>query len=243
MTRKSFWAICPVVLAALLFAPTAARSQEPGWFEWLAALLPFSPEPAPKPAPLPGARWGTVTVADGDICVFDLSKEASHQLTHSGGYRYPVFGGGRTAVYALRDSEVVRIRGRNREPELIGAIRDVVALLGPSKENDSDLIFLAQHSDRRWSVGTFSLDEGRVSDFRRVQLESGRDSSILDRCLSGRQDYGDVSLFVVFGKIMANWRRRGMGPNTIPSCDEDRPCGQPSMSSDRRYVVFVMGEP
>ncbi len=173
----------------------------------------------------------------GQVWIVDLAKSEQHQIGSAEALAWPVLGPDSSAIFALRGGQLVRVTLRNGEIVPVGTRAGWRKLVGVDRENNvlgfvtgrpraqpavmtsqGELRLLPQpETDEERERVSFLLQEDRAYiDGRRLTVK---------RSMRGGRGY-DISL-VSDG-----------AEKYLSDCGDDA-CGQPSLSLDGRYVLYV----
>jgi len=175
----------------------------------------------------------------GDIWVTGLpSGDAPRQLTTDGGYRSPIFGDGGKSILALRDAALVEIALADSAVKSLAAPPNLSKLVG--RESGPRGKVLAVTTDDR--VGLFA-PAGAEMDI--LERESIKDPAFLRRLKNWTRVYDGLTLFVKQQgvSVRAGWtdifvQQEPAWQVEISHC-RGAYCSQPSLSENRRQVVFI----
>jgi hypothetical protein len=182
-------------------------------------------------------------VESGEVWAIRISSFTVSQLTAVGGYRSPVFVPGGDSVLALRGADLVRITIVEPDPTVLFSLPHIVKLVGFSP-NDPDNVLAVFEEDR---IGLVNLSTQKVMFIE--HNASGEDRDMVNSLKAWERDYGGVCLFVKPAEELGGYmdvyiRDRGcevknQGREVNLSRCRVFNCGQPSLSSDSKRVVFV----
>jgi hypothetical protein len=187
-------------------------------------------------------------VASGDLWLADLQARTTRALTSSGGYRSPIFLAGNKDVLALRGTEVVRVASAGGEGKKLYSVDSIQKLVGASSEDAATvLILLRGQADGHPRVGLLTVSTGAV---RPVPYDpaSSQDLQTVEDLGGWSRTYGDQHIFVRRRSKQAlsgtvEWSDVFLQADSEPSADVSQcdgvNCGQPSLSADRHWLVFV----
>ncbi len=209
--------------------------------QWLLRVLGISATPS--------AMKGDDDSFSGDLWLADLTTRASQRLTREGGYRSPIVLARDAKLLVLKGENVVEVAIESREVKPRFTIAGVVKLIGVNTEDANQVLFLRSSGEQKFSVGTFSLSDGRI-EARKLDLNSDDDLRMLAFLRGWERVYdgGKTRLYTkaetkegLAGKV--EWRdvylkRNGSDPVNVSNCDGVN-CGQPSLSPSGRFVVYV----
>lgn len=223
-------------------APAAKQKTAPGFIDRVLKFLGISDSPGTLKSPgdeKSGALW-----------VADLGSHTTHAVTRGGGYHSPVFLPEGNDILALSGNDVVRTSSSGEMKKLY-SIAGVTKLVAGSTDNpDALLILLTGNAGEHSRVGLLSVSTGKVTplafdphssaDLQMVEDLEGWTRSYSDKqiyvqrqtkqALSGTVEWSDVFLKVT-----------GQEPVNVSRCNGEN-CGQPSLSSDGRLLIFVKSE-
>jgi hypothetical protein len=180
----------------------------------------------------------------GDIWVAGLPGGAAPRpLTRDGGYRSPIFGEGGKSILALRDAELVEIAVSDSAVKRLPAPPELSKLVG--RESGPGGRILALTTDQR--VGLFAPASAEM-EFLTYDRESAEDLATLRSWKNWTRVYDGLTLFVKRQGVSAHagWtdifvQQDPAGAVEISHC-RGAYCSQPSLSEDRRQVVFIRTE-
>jgi hypothetical protein len=189
-------------------------------------------------------------VKSGQIWLADLDSKKQRSLTSDGRYRSPVFVPGSGNILALRGTDLVQISPSGGGPQKLYSIDGIYKLVGFSQDDVDKVLILVAEKNGAWTVGLLSVQTGKVDSIP-YDADSGEDRQMLEHLRSWDRVYGDKSISVkrqskhsFSGPV--EWtdvflREGGNPPINISACDEVN-CGQPSLSSTGKLLVFVKAE-
>lgn len=187
-------------------------------------------------------------VVSGELWLADLQARTTRALTAGEGYRSPIFLAGVKDVLALRGSEVMRFSGGGGEGKKLYALDGVLKLVGADSEDAGTvLILLRADAGGHPRVGELTVSTGKVTP---VPYDSASDQDLLmvEALSAWSRTYGDRHIYVqkqtkeaFSGKV--EWHDvflqvGGQPPVDVSQCDGVN-CGQPSISTDGHWLVFV----
>ena len=173
----------------------------------------------------------------GQVWIVDLAKSEQHQIASAEALAWPVLGPDGSAIFALRGGQLVRVTLRDGEIVPVGIEAGWRKLIGVDRDNNV-LGFVTGRPRVQPAVMT-SQGELRLfpqpetdEERERVSLLLQEDRAYIDgrrltikRSMRGGRGY-DISL-VSDG-----------AEKYLSDCGDDA-CGQPSLSLDGRYVLYV----
>jgi hypothetical protein len=209
--------------------------------QWLLRFLGISAAPS--------AMKGEDDTITGDLWLHDTESGTARRITREGGYRSPIVLTGETALLALRGEQVIEIAIESGQTEARGSIPGVVKLIGVAAADPNQVLFLRQDASGAFVAGALSLKDGRREE-RRLDLAAVDEQRMLAHLRGWQRSYdgGQTSLYTkietkegLAGTV--EWRdvwlkRAGRDTTNISHCDGVN-CGQPSLSPNGRWVVYV----
>lgn len=222
---------------------------------------PAAAPPPPSTATAPSSTWsngfwaaleklGVVfkSISDlgagadgGQVWIVDVASGIQHRIVTPASVAWPVFGRDGHTVFALLDGRVVRLSILGGDPVPLGSAMGWRKLLGVDAENNV-VGFIAA----RPRVSPAMLTPtGELRVFPLPESDSERERVSL--LLQENRAYADGSELIVKRSTHGG---RGYdislvtksSNKTLSDCGDDY-CGQPSLSPDRRYVVYVRTSP
>jgi hypothetical protein len=190
-------------------------------------------------------------VTSGELWLADLQAHSTHALFSGEGYRSPIFLAGTREVLALRGSDVMQVPTVGGEARKLYSVDGIVKLVGDSSTDAGTvLILLRGQSGGRPRVGLLSVSSGAVTPLP-YDPASRQDLQMVEDLAGWSRTYGDRHLYVkrqskqaLSGKV--EWsdvflQTGNQSPVDVSQCDGDN-CGQPSLSADGHWLVFVKAE-
>jgi hypothetical protein len=233
-----------IVFVFLVWAPSSgirAEKHTESFWDKIIRIVGISA----TPSAVKGSGDG---VEEGDIWVVSPEQSVSRRLTWGGGYRSPVFEPTNDTVLALNGNTIFRIPLAEGEPEALFSLEGLVKLVGFSTVNPENVLIVKETDVGLIGAGLLSLITRKVA----IHVPKSREERRLLVHLKGwRRVYGDTVLYVkretkdtMSGAIQ--WddvyiKQGGESPANLSRCDGIN-CGQPSLSSDGRKVVYVKKE-
>jgi hypothetical protein len=200
----------------------------------------------------PGALKGPAGVPlSGQIWIANLKNNSAHLLTSSGNYRSPIFLAGSADILALRGNDIVRIPSTGGEGTKLHSVEGVLKLVGAGGSDPNQVLaLLRSQSGSHPHVALLAVDTGittelpydpassqdlqLVEDLQGWSRVSGENRIFVKRqtkeSLSGTLEWTDVFLIA-----------HGQQPVDVSRCDGVN-CGQPSLSQDGSFLVYVKEE-
>jgi hypothetical protein len=228
-----------IVIPWLLLAEVSV-AQSDSFLQSLSTFLGFPAVPEPK-APRDDLAAGSVWMAD-------LTAKTTRRLNGEN-CRSPIFLRNGD-VLALKGEMIVRIPLDGGTPSPIHAVAGIDKLVAASNRDPDDVLVLLTDSNGRPTPAIVSLPGGAIFPVP-VDFDSEDDIRGLAHLQGWDRDYGDIKLRVERVRKAAlsgirEWTdvflmREGQEAVNLTNCD-DVGCGQPSLSPDRRRVVFIKGE-
>ena len=177
----------------------------------------------------------------GQVWIVDVATGAQHPIVTPTSVAWPVFGQDEHTLFALRDGRVVQLSTLGSAPIPLGSAAGWRKLLGVDAENNV-LGFIA--AKPRVSPAMLT-PKGELRVFPAPESDDERER--VSRLLQENRAYADGSELIVKRSTHGG---RGYdislvtkgSVKTLSDCADDY-CGQPSLSPDRRYVVYVRTPP
>jgi hypothetical protein len=222
-------------------APTDKQKPPTSFTEKMLKFLGISNSPGTLKAP------GDVT--SGEIWLADLQAMSTRALTSSDSYRSPIFLAGNKDVLALRGDDVVRAASSaSGEVKKLYAVSGILKLVGVSSEDSATvLILLRGEAGGHPRVGLLTVGTGAVTPVP-YDPASGQDLQMVENLGGWLRTYGDRQIYVRKQSKQAlsgtvEWsdvflQVEGQPSVDVSQCDGVN-CGQPSLSPDGHWLVFV----
>lgn len=186
-------------------------------------------------------------VRSGQIWLVDASSKKTTKVSNEQGYRSPVFALKETYIFALRGSDVVRFSVAGGAAQKMFAIDGIQKLVGADEDDPGRILILAADASGKTAVGLLSMSTGKVEAVA-YDGSSTEDRQMLEHLRSWDRIYGDKRVYVkrqskdsLSGRVQWTDVFLKEGPReevNVSQCDETN-CGQPSLSPDGKFVVFV----
>lgn len=187
-------------------------------------------------------------VATGELWLADLDSGTTRALTSAGGYRSPVFLSGSKNILALRGTDVMQIPSAGGEGRKLYSVHAITKLVGCSSEDPGKVLILLQGgADGYPRVGLLTLSTGAATVVP-YDSSSGQDLQTVESLQGWSRKYGDQQIYVGRQSRQAlsgtvEWtdvfrRVKNAEPVDVSQCDGTN-CGQPSLSDNKRLIVFV----
>ena len=187
-------------------------------------------------------------VISGELWVADLSARTTHALTSSGGYRSPIFLSGTKEVLALRGTDVMRVPALGGEGRKLYSVDGVLKLVAASSADAGTVLILQRgEADGRPRVGLLTISTGAVTPMP-YNPASIQDLQMVEDLQGWSRTYGDRHIYVkrqtkqaLSGTVEWSDVFLQVGNQTavdVSHCDGVN-CGQPSLSADGHWLVFV----
>lgn len=186
-------------------------------------------------------------VASGELWLADLQAGTSRALNGSGGYRSPIFLMGSKDVLALRGIDVIRVPAAGGEGKKLYSIDGAWKLVGASSDEPRTVLILLRSGDARPRVGLLTVSTGAVTPVS-YDPASNQDLQMLENLEGWSRTYGNKRAYVQKQSKRAfsgpvEWTDvflhvDGHSPSNVSQCDGVN-CGQPSLSADGQWLVYV----
>jgi Tol biopolymer transport system component len=186
-------------------------------------------------------------VESGQVWVADLASGTQRKLTSGTGYRSPVYYADTTAVLALQGDNLMRIAILGNGQEKLYSIPGLTKLIGSSLDDRSEVLVLQHDAHGHVIPAQLSVTTGATAALP-YDPQSPRDRQMLEHLLDWQRAYGDTILYVkresvetLSGTVDVSnvfLKTAGHDPQNVSHC-ETANCGQPSLSSDGKHVLFI----
>jgi|HubBroStandDraft_1064217.scaffolds.fasta_scaffold10602_3 hypothetical protein len=226
-------------------APAAPAKQKPapGFIDRVLKFLGISDSPGTLKGPGDEVKSGALWVAD-------LGSHTTHAITRGEGYRSPVSLPESNDILALSGSDVMRI-SPSGETKKLYSIAGITKLVAGSADNlDTVLILLTGDAGGHPRIGLLSVSIGKVTPLP-YDPNSGADLQMVENLEGWNRSYGDKQIYVQRQTKQAlsgplEWsdvflKAAGQNPVNVSRCDGAN-CGQPTLSTDGRLLIFVKSE-
>jgi len=184
----------------------------------------------------------------GELWLADLNSSTTRAMTPGRSYRSPIFVAGNREVLVLQGTDVLRLPLDGGEGKKLFAIQGIWKLVAASsKDPDSVLILLREAEASRPTVALVRLNTGAVVIVP-YDPTSPQDLQMLEDLQGWSRTYGDRRIYV--GRENKETRSGTLEWNDVflqvehqPAMDVSRcdgaECGQPSLSPDGQWLVFI----
>jgi hypothetical protein len=198
-------------------------------------------------AAMPSTTKGSESeTAGGDLWRAGADGGARLRLTRGGGYRSPVFEPSGRSVLALAEDRLVRIATDGiSDPEPLWPAPGVVRLLAYDRDTQGQVVVLTRDADRQLHLASLDLANGKIHPLQPPESEGDDRRAMVslqhwDRAFRIADSQDVIELLVrEKGKGSDVYLLRGnKAPVDVSRCEGD-PCGQPSLSFNGRWVIFV----
>ena len=187
-------------------------------------------------------------VTTGELWLADVQARTTRALTSSEGYRSPIFLAGNKDVLALRGTDVVPISAAGGEGKKLYSVSGILKLVGASSEDAATvLILLRSEAGGHPRVGLLTVSTGAVTPVP-YDPASSQDLQMVEDLGGWSRTYGERHIYVQKQSKKAlsgtvEWHDvflqvDGEPPVDVSQCDGVN-CGQPSLSADGHWLVFV----
>lgn len=225
------------------------------------------PPPAPKKAPIQsesfldkvlrisGISANPTTlrgpgdeVVSGEIWLAEVESKKTRQITSSAGYRSPIFMPAGD-ILALRGSDLVRVK-LSDSPQRLYTISGIIKLVGFSLNDPDQVLLLKEDAAGGTEVGVLKIGVGTITKIA-FDKSSESDRLMLEHLEDWTRVYGTDTIYVSRQQKQlisgpAQWtdvflKSKGSSPVDLSQCEMVN-CGQPSLSADKRLLVFVKSD-
>lgn len=187
-------------------------------------------------------------VVSGELWLADLQAGTTRALNSGGGYRSPIFLVGSKDVLALRGADVTRVPAAGGDGKKLYSIDGAWKLVGASSDNPpTALILLRSGADAHPRVSVLMVSTGAVTPVS-YDPASNQDLQMLENLEGWSRTYGDKRCYVQKQSKKAfsgpvEWtdvflQVDSHSPSNVSQCDGIN-CGQPSLSADGHWLVYV----
>jgi hypothetical protein len=186
-------------------------------------------------------------VLRGNIWIAEASGGAPKALTTDGDYRSPVFSV-EGAIYALKDTSVVRIPLRGGAATKVQDAPGVIKLVGFDRASADEIVVLLDNTGGS-PLGALSLRSGKIVHVP-YDRRSNAEQRVLAQARAQERVYGHTTLYIRTETKQGisrpiEWTdvylESGGPPRNISACDGVS-CAQPALSPDGRMVVFIKAD-
>lgn len=186
---------------------------------------------------------------EGDIHIYDVTTRFGSKLK-SGTFRSPIFLPTDKAILALSGDKVVKIDLETGTATELVTVPGIKKLVGVDKEAPEEVLILSDlDNDNCPNVGVLALADGVVTNVPYGRGNEDQDLVTHLRNWDREYDGGDTKLEVKSSTKKVNGinvtttdaflKRKDMPLVNLSRCPSGVACGQPSISNDRKFVVFV----
>jgi hypothetical protein len=188
-------------------------------------------------------------VTSGQLWLADFQAKTTRQLTSSEDYRSPIFLAGNKDVLALRGSEVVRSPRAGGDGKSLYSVDGILKLVGASSE-DAAIVLILLRADAAGGhprVGQLTVSTGKVT-LLPYDPSSGENLQMVEDLAGWSRTYGERHIYVQKQSKKAlsgtvEWQDVFLQvdsetPVDVSQCDGVN-CGQPSLSADGHWLLFV----
>ncbi len=225
------------------------------------------PPPRPTPAPetflqkmlrvtgisvTPGALKGDDDALTGDVWLKDLQTGAANRLMRGGGYRSPLVLPDEQTVWALKGETIFEVPLEGGAPKERFTIKGILKLAGVNAETRQQILLLRKDEAGPIVVELLSLTDGKrtalpynpaaAEDQRMLAYLRGWERSYEGGkfTLSTRSESKDGDTRVEWSDVYL--QVKGQAANNISLCNGVN-CGQPALSLQGRYIVYLKAVP
>ncbi len=222
-------------------APASKQKPQASFAEKLLKFLGIADSPGTLKGPGDEVR-------SGELWLADLQAKTTRVLVSGEGYRSPIFLQGSNDVLVLRGTEVMQVSIAGGEGKTLYSVQGILKLVGASSEDTANiLILLRDQAGGRLRVGLLTVSTGAVTPVP-YDPASGRDLQMVETLAGWSRTYGNRHIYVQKQHKQAlsgivEWHDvflqvEGNPPVDVSRCDGVN-CGQPSLSPDGHWLVFV----
>lgn len=242
-TQGAFQFLILTLLLASISPGLAAQKKKESFWQRLLRFAGISATPSAQKAPDDGA-------VAGDIWVVRVDSSNKLRLTNDGGYRSPIFLNGDKSILALKGNSVVKLAIRAGSANRLFDLKGEVKLVGLNMDDPDSILILLVQQDGHPALGLLSLKSGQVTEISPYGEEQ-EFRRALAQAQGWERVYGTTRLYVktevkndLAGSL--EWsdvflKNSQTEPKNLSQCDGIN-CGQPSLSQDRRQVVYIKAQ-
>ena len=187
-------------------------------------------------------------VTSGGLWLADLQARTKRALTSGEDYRSPIFLAGNNEVLALRGNDVVQVSSPGGEGKTLYSVEGILKLVGASSEDRGTVLILMRgEAGGHPRVGLLTVSTGGVTPLP-YDSASGQDLQMVEGLKGWSRTYGDRHIYVQRQAKLAlsgtvEWsdvflQVANAPPVDVSQCDGVS-CGQPSLSADGQWLLFV----
>jgi hypothetical protein len=187
-------------------------------------------------------------VVSGQLWLADLNSQTTHALTSGDGYRSPIFLKGTKDVLAIRGSDVVQIPAFGGEGRTLYSKNTVLKLVAAGSAGAGTvLVLLRGEAEGRPGVGLLKVGTGAITPVP-YDPASSQNLQMVEDLAGWSRTYGDRRIYVKRQSKQAlsgtvEWSDVFLQVGNQPAVDVSQcagvNCGQPSLSADGHWLVFV----
>ncbi len=186
-------------------------------------------------------------VTSGQLWLADLNSQTTHILTSGDGYCSPIFLRGTKDILALRGNDVMQVSAGSEARKLYSV--DGIMKLVAASMSDAGTVLILQHAESasRPRVGLLNVSTGAIMPVP-YDPASSQDLEMVEDLGGWSRTYGDRRIYVkrqskqaLSGTVEWSDVFLQVGNQTavdVSQCDGVN-CGQPSLSADGHWLVFV----
>ena len=223
-------------------SPTAPPPRTESFFEMLMRITGISATPR--------NQRNDNTRKTGQVWVAFLNNNTRARVrTADSGYRTPVFFPDGQSLLALQGTSVVKLTISDGTKQKLFEVKGIIKLVGFAK-NDPDKVLILSDEDQDAcpTVGLLAVSSGTVTPQPYGRLEG--DQVLLASLEGWSREYDDGNLVLdtfvqirTTGTQEVKWldvilKEKNKPDKNVSLC-EPRNCTQPSMSNDRKRVVYI----
>lgn len=186
-------------------------------------------------------------VEDGEIWIVNVTGGEPVRLSSAAGFRSPIFAADGKSVLAVKEESLWRVAlngGAATRLHRVPGLRKLVGIDAADMDKSLGLVL----RDEKWTVGLLSITRGEFSELE-FNGALSEDRQALAHLKGWDRSYGTTALYVKNETRPSlaggdeEWsevflQRRKDAPIKV-SRGNGTSCGQPSLSSDGRMVVFI----
>jgi hypothetical protein len=226
-------------------APASKQKPQASFTEKLLKFLGIADSPGTLKGPGDEVR-------SGELWLADLQDKTTRALASGEGYRSPIFLERSKDLLVLRGTEVMQVSIAGGEGKSLYSVQGILKLVGASSEDTANILILLQgQAGGRPRVGLLTVSTGAVTPVP-YDPASGQDLQMVETLAGWSRTYGNRHVYVQKQHKQAlsgtvEWhdvlfQADSQPPVDVSQCDGVN-CGQPSLSPDGHWLVFVRAKP
>jgi hypothetical protein len=199
----------------------------------------------------PSSLKGEEELTSGQIWRVGVQGGGRQRISAEAGYRSPVLIPGGPDVLALRGEDLVRLAPPSWQAKKVATLPGAAKLVGFDRKDANRVLLLRDESGGRVSVWWLSVATGVLTVVPQ-DPDSARDHAMIEHLQGWQRSYDGTQLYVqrVSGSSISGpveWsdvfvKTPGHEPIDVSDC-KPVDCGQPALSADGGWVVYIHSVP